>query len=409
MIIEKIKGKLQEELAGAKCIWIASAMISNSGWRFIQENISQSAVQHFLIGIDLATDPSVFERILENLEINARVYESSFTFHPKVYIIQRIDGSLTAFIGSSNTTSWGFEKNVEMNFQINDKEECQKLIWWFESLFNKAYLVTREFFENYKDRFVRSTFHTKQIEIETAEIKKIVLKGVGQFFSHNDHEVFQEKYHYIENESLYAIRGSVREKFKKLHRIIFPQFADYGLFDLHHHSHTADIVSRHYFNQYSGNYINAMWLHYGKSPTQLSKYKGSDDSSFINNIRMQVIIHEDSVGIWLMLGRKGKSWIDRNHFREQMNDPDFRQRFFLAFQNLGGRYWINIHGAPPSSDIKDADRLAAVVSKETIDDYFIIGLDINWLSKDLSDENIAKTVLEEFRNLYPLYELMRHT
>ena len=408
MIIEKIKGRLQDELSGAKCVWIASAMISNSGWRFIQESISNSTVQHFLIGIDLATDPAVFESIMNNLKINARIYESSFTFHPKVYIIQRTDNSLTAFIGSSNTTSWGLEKNIEMNFQINDHEECQKLIHWFESLFDKGYLVTREFLENYKARFVRSTFHAKQIEIETAEIKKIVLQGEGQFFSHNDHEVFQEKYHYTETDSLYAIRGAVREKFKKLHKTIFPRFADYGLLDLHHHSHTPDIVSRHYFNQYSGNYINAMWLHYGKSLTQLSKYKSSDDSSFINNIRMQVIIHEDSVGIWLVLGRKGKSRIDRDHFREHMKDPDFRQRFFIAFQNLAGRYWINIPGAPVSKDVKDANQLAEIVSKETIDDYFIIGLDINWPSSDLSTENIAETVLKEFRILYPLYELMRH-
>lgn len=62
MIIEtNIKSKIQEELIDAKSIWIATAMISNNGWNFIQKNISKDAEQHFLIGIDLATDPKVFD------------------------------------------------------------------------------------------------------------------------------------------------------------------------------------------------------------------------------------------------------------------------------------------------------------------------------------------------------------
>lgn len=37
--------------------------------------------------------------------------KNSFTFHPKVYIIQRKDGFLTALIGSSNTTTWDYKKH----------------------------------------------------------------------------------------------------------------------------------------------------------------------------------------------------------------------------------------------------------------------------------------------------------
>lgn len=90
MIIENnIKSKIQSELINAKSIWVATAMISYSGWNFIQNNLPKDAEQNLLIGIDLATEPKVFEKLLDSLHINARIYETDYTFHPKVYIIQK--------------------------------------------------------------------------------------------------------------------------------------------------------------------------------------------------------------------------------------------------------------------------------------------------------------------------------
>lgn len=89
-----IKQKLQVELLEAKSVWIATAMMSYNGWMFIEENLSKDTEQHFLIGIDLATEPKVFEELLNNLHINARVYQTTYTFHPKVYLIQKKDNSL---------------------------------------------------------------------------------------------------------------------------------------------------------------------------------------------------------------------------------------------------------------------------------------------------------------------------
>ncbi|MCD8529537.1 MAG: phospholipase D-like domain-containing protein, partial [Flavobacterium sp.] len=51
------------------------------------------------------------------------------------FIFSKLDNSYVAYIGSSNTTNWGLEKNVEMNFQVNDQDECRKLIKWFNELY----------------------------------------------------------------------------------------------------------------------------------------------------------------------------------------------------------------------------------------------------------------------------------
>ncbi len=409
MIIHtEIKQKLQVELLEAKSIWIATAMISYNGWKFIQENLSNDSEQHFLIGIDLATEPKVFEELLNNLHINARVYQTNYTFHPKVYLLQKKDNSFTAFIGSSNTTSWGLERNVEMNFQINDQVECIKLLEWFNEYYSKGYIITEDFFNDYKSKYTRISTKCKEINSDIQQINSDIAQDAGQFFTRNEYKIFEEKYHRINSSDLQRIRKNVSDKFKEIHKIIYPQFSSYGLWDLHCHHNSREIVSRHFFNPFSGNYINAMWLHYGKSSKQLQAYDEIGEKSFINNIRMQVIIHEDSLGIWLVLGKDWGSKKDREHFREQMKNSVVSESFFDAYKKLGKDYWMNIEGIPPIENIKTPEELHIYTQKESIDDYFIIGRDIGWLDDSLSKTNIANTILQEFRKLYPLYEIMRH-
>jgi HKD family nuclease len=415
MIIEtNIKSKIKFELIVAKSFWIATAMISNNGWNFIQKYISKDTEQHFLIGIDLATDPIVFDALLNNLNINARVYQTNFTFHPKVYIFQKVDNSYVAYIGSSNTTNWGLEKNVEMNFQVNDQDECRKLLKWFNDLYNNGYIVTKDFVDDYKSKFIKASFQKKVIQQDIDKISNELSKDNGQFFSRNHHQIFEKKYHKLENTELKKLRKEVSSKFKELHNFIYPQFKDYGLINLHCHHSSRSIVSRDYFNQFSGKIINAIWLHYGKSLKELNQLRNNDKSinkphSFINNIRIQVIIHKNSIGIWLVLGRNNGSYNDRKYFREQMKDENFRKIFFETLKKLGNEYWMNFKNMPPIKDIKTPEQLHSFTQKENIDDYFIIGCDIDWLDKRLSNENISNTILTEFQKLYPLYELMKHS
>lgn len=412
IIHNNIKSKLESELQSASSLWIASAMISYRGWDFIQKSIPSNTVQYYLIGIDLATEPEVFESILTKSEINARIYETQFTFHPKVYLIKKNDDTFTAFIGSSNTTKWGLEKNVEMNFQINDQAECRKLLAWFNSLYTDGYIITDDFIKDYKASFVKTKIKVKEVEKEAEKVKKEISKNKGQFFSKNHHEIFNEKFHRVNSLDLQAIRREVRDKFRELHLNIYPQFPSYGLTDLHCHHQSREIVSRHFFNQYSGNYINAMWLHYGKSQQQLQKYASIDKSinkpdSFINNIRMQVIIHEDSLGIWLVLGRNNGSVNDRKHFRNQLTNPKIRKDFFNGIKTLGNEYWLNV-SKTPLNKLSTPDELWTETQRESIDEYFIIGCEFDWLDNRLSNTKISKTVLDEFQKLYPLYEIMRH-
>lgn len=412
MIIEKnIKKHLQIELSQAKIIWIATAMISNSGWSFLQSNLPKEVTQHYLIGIDFSTDPNVFQSILGNLEINARVYENAYTFHPKVYIIQKSDNSLIAFIGSSNTTSWGLEKNVEMNYQITDQEECRNLIGWFNQLFLDGYLINKEFLDDYKIKFTKASSKVKEIKVDTGLLKKDLSQDKGQFFSRNQHEIFKKQYHRVNTLQLLNLRKDVKNRFIELHECIYTYFSKYGITDLHCHHQKRERVSRHYFNQFSGNYINAIWLHYGKSKSHLHSYSHDDDKSFINHARIQVIIHEDSIGIWLVLGKDLGSQIDRDFFKAEMQKTTVQQAYFNTLKQLDDSYWFECSGYSNRvwvKNIKSPQHLHQIIQKENIENYFIIGCDVDWLDSRISSKNISSTILQEFGKLYQLYVMMRH-
>ncbi|MBP9152390.1 MAG: hypothetical protein KBF73_08920 [Flavobacteriales bacterium] len=409
-----IKSSLEAELKEAKSIWLASAMITTDGWNFIKSSIPKGTVEHYLIGIDLSTSPSVFESILANKTINARVYQTKYTFHPKVYLIEKKDGLLTAFVGSSNTTTWGLEKNVEMNFHVNDPKECKQLLGWFQNLYVNGFLITDEFLKDYKRKYSKASARQRKIDMQASSVKLNLTKAAGQFFNVNQHEVFRAEYHRANSEDLKRIRKEVRDKYVELHKTIYPRFKDFGLNDLHCHHSKREIVSRHYFNQFSGNYVNSIWLHYGKSEAQLEQYHIPKDKSinkpdsFINNIRIQVITRAEEVGIWLVLGRHNGSRHDRKHFKQQMQDKEVREKFFALFKGLDEQYWISSNAIIKKSDIKKPEDLIGLAEAGLEEDYFIIGCTIPMLDKRVSAENISDTVLEEFQKLYPLYEIMRH-
>ncbi|WP_160137476.1 phospholipase D-like domain-containing protein [Chryseobacterium sp. c4a] len=408
-----IKQKLRDELVEAKSIYIATAMISVQGWNFIQQNISKDTEQYFLIGIDLATEPEVFKEILDNLHINARVYQSNYTFHPKVYLLQKNDNSFTAFVGSSNTTNWGLEKNIEMNFQINNQDECKKLLQWFKEYYRKGYLVTDDFLLSYKNKYTKIKVKDNEIAFEKQNINDEVSKDQGQFFLYNHHKIFEKKYHYMNTSDLKEIRKEVHKKFKELDNIIYPQFATYGFHELHKHHNPREIVSRHFFNRFSGKYIDAIWLHYGKSKAELSKYSSADKSinkpeSFINNIRLQVIIHENSLGVWLVLGKNNGGRYDRDHFKNLLQDKHVLKDYFSTIKLLTD-YWIEFDGRRTLvNSLNDENDLFNRVQASKIENYFIIGKEIDYLDPSISAQNISNTILEEFKKLYPLYLTMRH-
>lgn len=111
----------------------------------------------------------------------------------KCIFFKKNDNSFTAFIGSSNTTSWGLEKNVEMNFQVNcDQVECVNLLKWFNEYYDNGYIITEDFFNDYKSKYTRLSTKSKEINNEIAKNKFRDSKRFEQFFTRNEHKFLKK-------------------------------------------------------------------------------------------------------------------------------------------------------------------------------------------------------------------------
>ena len=86
-IIEKLSEYLIIKLKNADEIWIAVALMNYKGLNIILNSIKSTCHQNYLIGIDLPSEPKVFEKIInlkKRLFIKARYFKSKVTFHPKL-------------------------------------------------------------------------------------------------------------------------------------------------------------------------------------------------------------------------------------------------------------------------------------------------------------------------------------
>jgi HKD family nuclease len=179
------------KLKESKEIWVAVALINYKGLKIIQENIPHNCKQNYLVGVDLPSDPKALE-ILHHQQfkknVSIKIFSSAF-FHPKVYLIQT-SNSYNSFIGSSNLTEGGFEKNLEFNIEIADRRLFNETLKWYNELFANADPVTisflKEYKKIYKDRLARK--RADKSEVNSFKKKKqkelnVILRNKNQLIS----------------------------------------------------------------------------------------------------------------------------------------------------------------------------------------------------------------------------------
>jgi HKD family nuclease len=146
LITSSLKIDIESYLQSADELWNAVALVKDSAFDFIQNTISENCIQHYLVGIDLPTPPSVL-RIMQSKQkkglFECAIYKSNFNFHPKVFLIKSGEKYI-AFIGSSNLTDGGLVNNVELNYKVTDQEDCLSILKWFNSLYQDGYPLTDE-------------------------------------------------------------------------------------------------------------------------------------------------------------------------------------------------------------------------------------------------------------------------
>jgi len=419
MIVKKLKTELQKVIEDATEIYIAAAIVSLDGLDFILDNINSNCVLSILIGIDLPTPDAVFQKLLNynNEKIKFKAFTKSGYFHPKLYLVKT---DLTyVFIGSGNFTTGGLEKNIEL-FNFSDSQsDYEQYYDWFIQYFGLGTNITQEWVDDYRENYKKRK-ELQELDKQLSQdfknrnkkspVNLASIDFTNQFFKLNHYQAFEYPKPTQRTPAADKERSLVKDQLMLLHEILYPAIQQKKL-DLHHHDMPNHIVSSHQHGEYTSDDLSALWLHYGRSQPELDKFKElyGEKQSSLYHMRLQVLVHEKDLAIWLRVGQRDGSWVDRTKFKENLAEDSFRLRFFNQLTALPSSYFIEINGVrEKATTFSSVDALYQFVRKDDIKHfYFIIGREYSPNSPDISISNIKQTILNDFKLLLPLYQTIK--
>ena len=404
-MILNLKSQLKPVLKEASAFYIATALITEAGYNFIETNVHDNCNRNYLVGIDLAISPKILQKLLDQNNkgnANTKICKPQYTFHPKVYLVEKTDGTFVGFIGSANTTEGGLSNNIEISVSIDSQEQCCEILNWFKNTYNSSFDITESFIEEYertyhklKQRQSSNNSDIKAIEDKFFKIKNPILNLNHQFFKNYHFDAYAESNHLDYSQLATNNRKRVSDNFKLLHNKIYKHFSNYDLDNFHKHPNLKNIVSLHYHTAFNRRVLDAIWLHYGSSQKE-----------FLNHPRMQVILRHNYIGIWLVIGKDQGSQIERTILKTKIDNSEiYKQLLFKNVQDLGGSYWLDVNGKNYSvQSIKETQDLRNIIVSDNIKNYFIIGRNYDISDPDISESNMGNTVLLEFQRLNQVYK-----
>jgi HKD family nuclease len=159
MIVEKLNVNLSPLLKSANEIWVAVALLSRDGVKYLLGSLPKNCIQHYIIGVDLPTEPTAMQELLNrkaiNNKIDIEIYSNKkMAFHSKVYIVKS-STNVTTIIGSANCTNGGLYNNEELSFVTIDTEIYNHTVDWFKKITTdeKTKPLTQAFINDYSKEF----------------------------------------------------------------------------------------------------------------------------------------------------------------------------------------------------------------------------------------------------------------
>lgn len=183
-VITKLSTKIKSEFKKADEIWVAVALLNNSGLNLILESLKKGCKNNFLIGIDLPTDPKAIKKLYElqlTSDFNVRIHTDTQYFHPKLYLSKNKTG-FTAFIGSANCTNGGLNSNIELSVMTTENNTCRDLKEWFDKTYDLAKPLTLQFLSKYQEEYDERLRRKKADEKIASKEKKQLEKEVAANF-----------------------------------------------------------------------------------------------------------------------------------------------------------------------------------------------------------------------------------
>jgi hypothetical protein len=401
--------------------YIAVGLITHKKFDFGMRKLKDRKHIHVLCGVHMATPPTVMRALKELTdagEISSGVYTKAY-FHSKLYLFDTLQGWI-AFVGSGNFTDGGWFQNEELFVRIVDQQTCLQLKDKFDQWVKDSKMIDDQFLEAYEQSFVK----TERIEADKKKHIQELLDQLnstfnidivdfsGQFFQEEDVMAFRTEINHLDTFAVLEERQKVRNKLYVLNDLlrnrIPPEWRIVPHYDTQH------IVSHIYTKNHHDYRVNSLWLGYGRNKEMLKKYDESydyrvkADNTPLHFMRMQIIVHYESVGVWLMPGKNAGGMVDRLHFREKMKDLKYAERFYQLLINLGECYEIDIADQTRVvSSFANVDDLKHFVAQDDWQNYYFnIRREYSLDDPAISRELIVDTCLGDFKKYWPIYQMI---
>lgn len=440
MIVSNLRSSFDELLSKADEIWFAVALIKETTYDYVQENLRKDCIQHYLVGIDLPTSSGVLRKMqsrLQNGLFESHICKVDTSFHPKLYLL-RVSNKYTAFIGSSNLTDGGLEDNIELNFKISSQEECLAISKWFKNIYEgeDAYPLTDENLKEYEEQVssiveIQNQLKKKRKLVKLRHSKRaennnplVAMDFSDRYFKLEHHWAFRKELWKDPSVSANNERYLAQSRFLELHEQIYPEFNSYSIGSLEPNIKNHIVSMAYHLEGATGQELGAMWLSYGKTQPEINRYRQifkspkslkikneeDDKMSFINHARLQIRIELGSIGIWILFGKNnGGSLFDRKYFFDQMLSNKYRIDFYNKTKSLPDEYWIKVNDVQREfKSFNNPDELYLFCKSDRSNKYFIIGRDYEISDSAMSEDNLPTETLAVFQKLFPIYNMMRH-
>lgn len=419
----RLKTEFEKIVNSADEILLATAMMTDYGLSLF-DNRDEDSLFQVLVGIDLPTQPSTLQKMLDNgIEAKVHNIKGQF-FHPKVYLFKKADNWI-AFVGSGNCTHGGLERNIEMSIKVEDEETVEELIKWFNIYFDKhGQELTQDFIDDYAVMFnarkdleadlnTKIKFFKNETGVSKGRRKLSDYNFSAQFFQFQHYNAFSGTKPITDSPEARKERLVVQEKLLELHEELYPLMQKKG-WEVYEHHMSQHITSSYMHNERASKELTAIWLHYGRSESELEAYQKAygDNMTSLYHMRLEVLITKNHLWVELRVGKRDGSYPDREYIKTQLKtNSSFVTNYYNLVEALDKEYTVTIADEYIHvNDFKDKEDLKEFTLQDNPSRYYFrIGREYQPDDKAISEKTIVSTIMSDFEKLYPLYQLLKHS
>ncbi|WP_028980278.1 restriction endonuclease PLD domain-containing protein [Sporocytophaga myxococcoides] len=412
MIIKKLLAPLVNNkiLKEAEHCYIASGSISEPAFDLLMSNLPRHCNVDIVTGFDLPTHPNVLWKILKQYpgRVTFRIFTKN-VFHSNLYIFDLPFRKRVAFVGSGSLTLGGLKDHEELSYKIDVERSVEDLKAWFRSYFDFGVDLSDKIIREYEMLYPSIVARDNATKEDMKQLTDVItgrfsLTGINfskQYFKAEDYATLDNSKAALSSQLVHHERVMLQNKMLELHEQLKPYL---NKLKLHENDDAEQIVSSldpmfHYEHK-----VKAMWLAYGRSKKELDVYK----AKLWDLINIQLLLKPQEFEICLSLGKPNTGTEDREYFRKEMNNEEYRKKFFDLLKSLGKDCWIEVAGEKKQSDsFEDEQALWSYTNADAIQYNFIIGRNYAANDAEISADNIVTSIQKEIDKLIHLYRLMK--